>query len=1061
MAIDKEDVTPAELQPIVETPAWVEHLPALETNVILRAGDNGEGAMNFQARVLDARTRYLLQLIGAAAGGPINLIGELQDEDELNAIPTEGLKAGDCYFVEFAMRVWNGTAWASSGSLRGKNGLNLLGLWPDNLELPEITENEIGDAYIWRHDIHVLVPSQGTKKWEALGIRGPQGESVYEGWVQEPGNEGKTFQEFLESQKGPQGDDAYEAWKKIAGNENKTREQWAEATRGLQGLPGKNLAILGTVADETELQTKDKVDQAAYVLRDTSHLWVYVEADLVWKDLGKFNGKDGKSSYQNWLDLGNTGTEQQFNDSLKGKDGTDGRNVTITGAVDKVADLPSSPTNQDAYTIRETGELYMYIVDGWVNLGRFQGANGTSGVSLILKGAFDTVAELPTDAEDQDIYGVREDNSIYGYIVNAWVRLGQFKGDKGDIGEQGPNSVEYWLSLPGNEGKTEADYWAAMKGADGADGKNLQVNGSVADETALNAIQNPQDQDAYVVNSTHRLWVWSTAGGGWKDLGPFKGADGKSAYQNWLDLGNSGDEEDFNTSLKGKDGQSIKLTGVVATFDDLPASPAADSVYSVQAENALYAWLQGAWLLMGSFKGADGKDGKSLDIIKILTEEDQVVPPATEANKGKAYIDLDKFVFINVSGSAWENGGKFQGQTGDIGKPGTGLKLRGEVDDVTHLPIIGTEEGQAAEGDAYQTLDDKATWVVVDGQWNGPFDFTGPQGRDGQKGDNGATVAIKDSFVDMAALKAAHPTGSATDAYMLENGHLAIWSTALNDWKDVGQFQGPEGKQGPEGVGKQGVPGLKGDQGSRWLTLPEGTDEPTESFNGRVGDWAVSKDSLKVFYKTANQGWQFWGFLVAGDVNSPLLSLGKVVRLGDNWVPLPVDEVPTPVADKIYGRKLKDGSSTVLEWKEIVFPVTIQDLQTKDDAKQFARVFRTNTTVPEWKEVVIKFDRYDLAIKAVSATIQIDPAVDQVVNLDNTGNTAKAVSIKDHVAGRAMPVVLRIKGTAGAVTYGGTNIKWDTRTNNGNPPELSTAKTVIIFFWDGENWIGNLSSTTN
>ena len=38
------------------------------------------------------------------------------------------------------------------------------------------------------------------------------------------------------------------------------------------------------------------------------------------------NGTDGKSAYQIWLDLGNTGTEQDFLESLKGTDGSDGTN---------------------------------------------------------------------------------------------------------------------------------------------------------------------------------------------------------------------------------------------------------------------------------------------------------------------------------------------------------------------------------------------------------------------------------------------------------------------------------------------------------------------------------------------------------------------------------------------------------------------------------------------------------------------------------------------------------------------------------------------------------------
>lgn len=40
-------------------------------------------------------------------------------------------------------------------------------------------------------------------------------------------------------------------------------------------------------------------------------------------------GDDGKSAYEIWLDCGNTGTEQDFLDSLRGADGNDGTNASI------------------------------------------------------------------------------------------------------------------------------------------------------------------------------------------------------------------------------------------------------------------------------------------------------------------------------------------------------------------------------------------------------------------------------------------------------------------------------------------------------------------------------------------------------------------------------------------------------------------------------------------------------------------------------------------------------------------------------------------------------------
>lgn len=44
-------------------------------------------------------------------------------------------------------------------------------------------------------------------------------------------------------------------------------------------------------------------------------------------------GDDGKSAYEIWLDCGNTGTEQDFLDSLRGADGNDGINASIGSSI--------------------------------------------------------------------------------------------------------------------------------------------------------------------------------------------------------------------------------------------------------------------------------------------------------------------------------------------------------------------------------------------------------------------------------------------------------------------------------------------------------------------------------------------------------------------------------------------------------------------------------------------------------------------------------------------------------------------------------------------------------
>ena len=93
-------------------------------------------------------------------------------------------------------------------------------------------------------------------------------------------------------------------------------------------------------------------------------------------------GEDGKSAYDLWLELGNTGTEEEFLESLKGSDGT---SVNILGKFDTTDELPTDDlANGDSYLIN--GELWVYTgstedtaVNGFINAGNIQGPAGEEG----------------------------------------------------------------------------------------------------------------------------------------------------------------------------------------------------------------------------------------------------------------------------------------------------------------------------------------------------------------------------------------------------------------------------------------------------------------------------------------------------------------------------------------------------------------------------------------------------------------------------------------------------------------------------------------------------------
>lgn len=936
MAINDETVTPEELPPISEKAEWRDHLPALLTDVVIAGGSEGKGAANFQARVLDARTRYLKQLletIQVEGLGGVFLQGMLDTEAELDAIPTEGLKIGTAWFLNFELRVWNGAEWASSGSLRGERGINLLGAWPDSVPLPQVQPYFVGDGFLWKSDIWVLVPVFSTESpvppdtppvWEPLGVRGPDGKSTFELWKELPGNANKTLAQFIAEQKGDKGDDAYESWLKIPDNKDKSRAQWVEETRGVQGETGPARApflAVGTKETTSQLPYPGKEEEAWYIGLDM-YVW---SAQL--DDYFMVAGVSGKSAFDIWR--------------------------------------ASDPDFKDA-----------------------------------------------TEAQF----------------------LQAIKGAKGEDSK--------------------------VPGPPGIDGRNLRIIGTVSSWRDLQYIKDPVDQDAYATLDDGRLWMFLPADGGWKDLGPWRGVDGRSAYQVWLADGHEGESTSaFWAFLRGKDGVSLFIRGAVETFADLPDDPEEQWLYGVKDVNSLYVFVEGAWLDLGRFAGKDGRDGidgKSLDIIKILTEEDPTPPASVEANKGKAYVDLNKDVWVNVSGFRWQSAGRFVGDTGEIGPPGNNFRPKGMVENIHGLP---KPSDKPQEGDAYVLADNKMMYALVDGQWSGPIDLIGPQGDQGIQGIPGALMPILGAYKTMALLKAAHPTGTLGDAYMIVDPtatpepirDLAIWSVEGNDWLNTGPagVKGDKGEKGDTGADSK----VPGERGSMWLTL-DTNDAPSNTFNGRAGDWAVNK-LMRVYYKTVNQGWVYWGILMAGDVNSPLESEGKVVRLGNAWVPIPVDEVMGAEEGLFYGRTIvgkDEGNNPILDWREIK---SITDLTVKN-GKQYVRMFKTDGNVPVWEELVVSFDRYSLPIKSYAASTTIDAKVDQVIALNNSTTTAKVLTLADGPKGasaRAVTLVITIAGSAGLVTFaptGATVLDW----NDGSPPVMSGKLTNIVLWWTGVQWVG-------
>lgn len=122
-------------------------------------------------------------------------------------------------------------------------------------------------------------------------------------------------------------------------------------------------------------------------------------------------------------------------------------------------------------------------------------------------------------------------------------------------------------------------------GKDGKDGTGIQLRGSADSADKLPATGNTAG-DTYLVAG--HLYIWEN--NSWVDAGELqgpKGDDGRSAYQVWLDAGNTGTQADYLASLKGETGPAGKdgTDGKDGTTPDLSSylkSADADAKYITQ-----------------------------------------------------------------------------------------------------------------------------------------------------------------------------------------------------------------------------------------------------------------------------------------------------------------------------------------------------------------------------------------------------------------------------------------------------------------------------------------------
>ena len=122
-------------------------------------------------------------------------------------------------------------------------------------------------------------------------------------------------------------------------------------------------------------------------------------------------------------------------------------------------------------------------------------------------------------------------------------------GAKGEQGETGASVYDVWLA-EGNTG-SEADFLASLKGEKGEDGTN-----GITPNIGANGNWFIGDMDTNVKAAGKDGVDGQDGTNGADGQNGTDGVDGKSAYDIWVEAGNTGTEADFLAFLKGADGQN-------------------------------------------------------------------------------------------------------------------------------------------------------------------------------------------------------------------------------------------------------------------------------------------------------------------------------------------------------------------------------------------------------------------------------------------------------------------------------------------------------------------------
>ena len=430
-------------------------------------------------------------------------------------------------------------------------------------------------------------------------------------------------------------------------------------------------------------------------------------------DLGSLKNDKRYEAYHLAVADGYEGTYEQWLETIRGKDGADGKTPYIGENGNWfIGDIDTG--------VKAQGDIGPKGAQGEIGQNGQQGEKGDKGESGKDGTSVLTGSGTPTSSLGQngDSYIDTDTWDYYLKSNDIWVRIGNIKGEQGAQGEKGETGVSGADGVNGKDG---------INGVDGRDGVSVV---SIT-KTATNGLV-----DTYtIIYSDGTTSTFSVTNGQNGEQG-IQGEPGQDGHTPTISIGQNGhwyiDGEDTGVNAQGEKGENGKNGTSILTGSGIPLNETGqngDSYINIETWD-YYVKLNDIWVKLGNVKGeagqngTDGQDGQNGS--SLLTGNGE--PLSTTGQNGDSYVDMTTWNYYLKINGCWVKEGNIKGTNGQNGVDGK--------DGVSVISISKTSSNGLA--DTYTiTYSDGATstFTVTNGQ-------NGEQGIQGEPGQDGHTPTI-------------------------------------------------------------------------------------------------------------------------------------------------------------------------------------------------------------------------------------------------------------------------------------------------------------------------------